>query len=96
MTRSHAPTRRWPLLVLLAAALGSGLWSPVSAETESSSRSSRSSRSASKSTGARSDRDDLVRLDEKLDRILAQQEQILQKFEGIMEELRVIKVRASN
>jgi len=91
----HSATRSWPMLVVLGVALGSGLWSSALAtETESASRSSRSSRAGTKPSADQ--RSDLVRLDEKLDRLLAQQEQILQKFEGIMEELRIIKVRSTH
>lgn len=35
-------------------------------------------------------------LDKKLDEILANQQSILQKLDAVMEELRIIKVRATN
>ena len=38
---------------------------------------------------------DLTKLDRKLDQILANQQTIFQKFDAVMEELKIIKVRAT-
>ena len=40
-------------------------------------------------------KEDLLKLDKKLDQILQNQQTILQKFDVIMDELRIIKVRAT-
>jgi len=37
-----------------------------------------------------------TRLEDKLEKVLANQQAILQKFDAIQEELRIIKVRASS
>ena len=42
-----------------------------------------------------SDRARAARMEEKLDRILANQQTILQRFDQVMEELRIVKVRAT-
>jgi hypothetical protein len=61
------------------------------------SRSSRSTRAATAPFAPEdaSDERSFDRLEEKLDRVLANQEAILKKFEQVMEELRIIKVRAT-
>ncbi len=87
-------------MVLLVACLAATLGTWVSAsDSEDVSRNSRSSRSTTKTSASKpnpgDERAELVHLDEKLDRILANEEQILKKFDEIMEELRIIKVRAS-
>lgn len=71
------------------AALSSGL-----AAEESSSKSSRSPRAAS-TAKTQGEGGELARLEEKLDEIIANQQTILGKFDAIMEELRIIKVRAT-
>jgi len=38
---------------------------------------------------------DLARLDKKLNQIIATQETILQRFDAVMEELRIIKIRST-
>ena len=90
----------WLAVILLGLCVSLGAWSRASAaDTEDASRSSRSSRSSVKSTGAKpspgDQRAELVHLDEKLDRVLANQDQILKKFDEVLEELRIVKVRAS-
>lgn len=53
------------------------------------------SRARKSSTSAEADETDMKRLEKKLAEVLANQQTILQKFDEIMEELRIIKVRAS-
>lgn len=84
--------RRWRRLVPLL--LGVGLAIGVASsfvlsdqEPVPSSRSSRSSKASSSGSNAN--------IESKLDDILANQQAILQKFDAIMEELRIIKVRAT-
>lgn len=60
-------------------------------------RSSRPARAATAPSlpAEASDERSFDRLEDKLDRVLANQEAILKKFEQVMEELRIIKVRAT-
>ena len=91
---------KWVLLLVVGASIALGLWSHAAAsDVEDSSRSSRPPRSSAKATGTKPSPDDqraeLVRLDEKLDRVLTNQERILKKFDEVLEELRIVKVRAT-
>ena len=89
-TRDHRRVS-WPLGLTLA--FGIGLWSQTGAQAEAPSRSSRPPRppSAGKAGGDV----DAKKLDAKLDQILANQEKILQRFDEVMEELRIVKIRAT-
>ena len=93
----HVRGKGWwgSVLTVVAAAgvFGLGVWSGSAAE-ESPSKSSRSSR-ASSATKAQEDGSEIAGLEKKLDEILANQQTILSKFDAIMEELRIIKVRAT-
>ena len=81
--------RSWARLVLLVVGLGSVVLSSSSLVlSEEETVSKRSSRSSTSSSGGSS-----ASVDQKLDDILANQQAILQKFDAIMEELRIIKVR---
>ena len=82
----------------LALAVGAGMllgaaavWS---ADAADASRSSRPSRAGTAKTAAAGDLD-LSDIEEKLDEILSGQQAILKKFDAVMEELRIIKVRAT-
>ena len=81
--------------IVIGAGLFLGLWAPWGAAAEeASSKSSRRSRaSATKEAGGETS--DTAHLEAKLDEILATQQTILSKFDAIMEELRIIKVRAT-
>ena len=77
--------------VLVVIILGLGLW--VKAETqaaESSGRSSRASRSTSSVDGTGEDA-----VARKLDQVLANQETIFRRLDEVMEELRIVKIRAT-
>ena len=52
-------------------------------------------RSRTTPTGAAVSDSDFARLEKRLDEIAATQAQILQKFDVVMEELRIIKIRAT-
>lgn len=78
--------------LLVASILGLGLW--VKAETqaaESSGRSSRASRSTTSSVDGTGE-DAVAR---KLDQVLANQETIFRRLDEVMEELRIVKIRAT-
>ena len=86
----HSNRRSWARLVsLVIGIVGVIVWSSSlvlsDEETVPSSRSSRSSKTPSSGSSAN--------IESKLDEILANQQAILQKFDAIMEELRIIKVR---
>ena len=91
---------RAAVMIILTTSLATtlGVWASAS-DTEDASRSSRATRSTAKTSASKpspgDERAELVHLDEKLDRILANEEQIMKKFDEMMEELRIIKVRAS-
>ncbi len=85
----HSTRRSWPRLIALVVGLGTvvvGSSSLVLSDEETVPK--RSSRSSKSSSGGPS-----ASVDQKLDEILANQKAILQKFDAIMEELRIIKVR---
>ena len=79
----------WPLVGALALVVSVGVWRAfaVSDETETTKDSS---------TGASTSEVDERKLNVQLDEVLASQEQVLQRFDGILEELRIIKVRSSS
>ncbi len=86
--------RRTPLLNgLLGCLMGIGLTALCSVTAFSATKASTKTSSAGSS--AEVSHSDLVQLETKLDQVLANQQTILQKFDAVMEELRIIKVRAS-
>jgi hypothetical protein len=81
------------LMLAVGAGILLGTAAVWSANAEDSSKSSRSSRAG---TSKRGEGDlDASRIESKLDEILSGQEAILNKFDVVMEELRIIKVRAT-
>ena len=85
---------------VVAIAIGAGLFLGVwalwcAAAEEASSRSSRPPSRASATKQAGGETSDTAHLEAKLDEILATQQAILSKFDAIMEELRIIKVRST-
>ena len=84
------PTRVLPLIGI-AAGLSLWSWTMTSMAKEAARAAS------SKNTATESDVNskDLARIEEKLDQVLANQQTILQKFDEVMEELRIVKVRAT-
>ena len=77
----------------LALAFGIGLWSQTGAQAEAPSRSSRPPRVPS--AGETGGEVDTKKLDAKLDQILANQEKLFQRLDEVMEELKIVKVRAT-
>ena len=67
---------------------------PVQQE-ETAPSSARASRSPGKGTRENAKETESSRMEKKLDEILANQTAILQRFDAVMEELRIIKVRAT-
>ena len=76
------------LLVLFI--FGLGLWVKSETQAAEPGRSSRSSRPPSSGDGTG---EDVVA--RKLDQVLATQETILQRLDEVMEELRIVKIRAT-
>jgi len=75
----------------LALVLVMGAWLAADAlAVERSSRTSRTSTQATSGSGSES-----AKIAAKLDQILANQETILKRFDDVMEELRIVKVRAT-
>ena len=88
---AHRTRTRASIGLLLVSILGLGLW--VKAETqaaESSGRSSRASRSSSSVDGM-----DENAVAQKLDQVLANQETIFRRLDEVMEELGIVKIRAT-
>ena len=83
-----------PLMGTLALVVSVGVWRAfaVSDETETTD----SSTTTDSSPGAGTSQVDARKLEAQLDQVLASQEQVLQRFDGILEELRIIKVRSSS
>ncbi len=80
------PIRKQWFLIVLGLGCGAILWAAPagSARESSTSRSTKSEKTADLN---------LRPLEAKLDEVIANQQQIIQKFDAVMEELRVIKVR---
>jgi len=74
--------------LLVIGIVGVIVWSSSLVLSDEQAGPSRSTRSSKSSSGGSS-----ANVDQKLDEILANQKAILQKFDAIMEELRIIKVR---
>lgn len=81
---------RWPQAVA-ALAVAAAAW--LGTETQAAERSRTSQSKASGSTEASVQGES--KLAAKLDQVLANQDTILQRFDDVMEELRIIKVRAT-
>jgi hypothetical protein len=89
--RRRRVTTTWRLTVAvgLALALGIGAWINTStlAKEEGTGSSSRSSRASKASDGGKTE--------EKLNEILENQQKILKRLDEVMEELKIVKIRAS-
>ena len=83
----------WVLLIGLGVGLGICLSLAVTSMAEETSRATRSVLGGAASGGSSASSN--AGLEKKLDQILANQETILQRFDQVMEELRIIKVRAT-
>ena len=92
--RSRRRTAWWQPLGL-ALLLSAGLWLQADTPAEGQSRSGRRSAGTSGGGGETSTAGDTKKLDAKLDQILQNQERIFQRFDEVMEELRIVKVRAT-
>ena len=90
--RMKKPTRRWFVVVLGAMVLSLAvLWhQSLSHGEDGTAQDHRSSTSGSQVKSS-----DLSRLQSKLDQVLDNQQTILKKFDAVMDELRIIKVRAT-
>ena len=76
------------VLGLVIGSLGSSVL--VAAETPANKPSAQSAKQPTQSDRARE-----TRIEQKLDQILSNQQTILQRFDQVMEELRIVKVRAT-
>ena len=76
----------------LALVVSIGVWLKTTAPAEGQARSSRRSAGDGGETSAQAD---TATLEAKLDQILQNQEQIFQRFDQVMEELRIVKIRAT-
>ena len=90
-TRKHGA---WVLLIV-GIGLGTCLFSAVESMAEEAARPTRSVLGGAAS-GASSASGKDAGVERKLDQILANQETILQRFDQVMEELRIIKVRSTS
>ena len=79
-----------PLGLALVVSLGTWLQTGTPAEGQS-----RSSRRPARGAEETSEKVDTAKLEAKLDQILENQDQILKRFDDVMEELRIVKVRAT-
>ena len=76
--------------------LGGLLWSQTAAIAYAATSKARASSSAAAdSEGSQATDRKLAALEEQLEQVLANQQTILQKFDAVMEEMRIIKVRVS-
>lgn len=87
--------RSWPRALPLVVGIGMGLCAcgMLFAEDQTASHATHPRQ---KTRTARRANSDQTRLEGKLEKILANQQAILQKFDAVEEELRIIKVRASS
>ncbi len=88
------------LVIVLTIGLSVSLWSiAASSADEPSDRASRSRTRSSVASADQSnqskEKDQNAQIERKLDEILSNQQTILQRFDAVMEELRIIKVRAT-
>ncbi len=83
---------RW-LVMALGLGVGFGLWSQTITSTAKTTTRTSSSKNAE--TKGETSGKDLGRIEEKLDQILANQQTILGKFDEVMNELHVVKIRAT-
>ncbi|MBI2104225.1 MAG: hypothetical protein HYT90_01415 [Candidatus Omnitrophica bacterium] len=81
---------RWPHTVA-ALAVVTGAWMGAESQAAERSRTSRAKADGSTGTSAQPDK----KLEDKLDQILANQEKIFQRFDEVMEELKIVKIRAT-
>ena len=81
----------WSQVSWLALALAAGAWMMAQTQAAEQPQSRRSKASDSAPTSSRTD----GKIESKLDEILANQEKILKRFDDVMEELRIVKVRAT-
>jgi len=87
----------WPRALLIVVGIGASLWAAGSLVAEDqATTANRAPRSRQKTRTERAAASNQTRLESKLETILANQQAILQKFDAVQEELRIIKVRASS
>ena len=91
------------LVIVLTIGVSVSLWSmAASSADEASDRASRSRTRSSVTSAEQSSQSDQskekdrdAQIERKLDEILSNQQTILQRFDAVMEELRIIKIRAT-
>lgn len=95
VVRGFSAHRLIPVIMGLSVSVGVAshpLWRVHDAAAETA----RSSQPAERSTRPPEDMTEEARMQEKLDTILATQQTILQRFDAVLEELRIIKVRSAS
>ena len=86
--------QRWRMAVLAISPLaGAAVWGGSALTAKAATSKARAS--SSDADGSPATERKLKALEGKLDEVLANQQTILQKFDMVMEELRIIKVRAT-
>ena len=93
----------WSLVIVLIIGVSVSLWSMAAfSADEASDRASRSRTRSSVTSAEQSSQSDQskekdrdAQIERKLDEILSNQQTILQRFDAVMEELRIIKVRST-
>ena len=88
--------RRILALATVAILCGISVWmSPSRADEESSQSAVRSSRASRSSRTSATNSDGEAKINAKLDQVLDNQQQILNRLNEVMEELKIIKIRAT-
>lgn len=83
-------------MVLATCLIGAVSWGVAArSDAAATSKTRVSSSAAAGSEGSQASDRKLAALEEKLEQVLANQQTILQKFDALMEEMRIIKVRVS-
>lgn len=95
--RSIVDMKRCVFILLLGCGLGAIMCAvnPVRAE-QAKSASAVSATHVKKPVATKRDSQQAKRIDDKLNQVLVNQQAVLQKFEAIKQELRIIKVRATS
>jgi len=83
---------RWLMVAAIGVGLGlAGVFSGRGASAQESAKKTTAARGISVNV----DEEQIKRLEEKLDQVLANQTKILEQFDVVKEELRIIKIRAT-
>ena len=93
--RGRRKGTQWQPFGLALILVSAGVWLQANTLAEGQTRSSRRSAAASEGAEETSTQAETKKLDAKLDQILQNQEQIFQRLDEVMEELKIVKVRAT-